>query len=294
MCNLNIFVGKNIRAENVVNVSANSYATNSHGDGIYTNYNNKIVKDAFKVNYLKLLKEIKCSNFIISHQRLATSGKTDAETAHPFRINTRFILAHNGVLHGLAEAGKSDTQILCEKLEKAGLTEEAEETDIVKVIKKVMKKVSGSWSITIYDNKEQELYYFKDYYTTINCYDLHDYLYLTTNNTNHELLTENAERQIKEIKILDGKIYKIGKDAQLRIVGKIRDKSGGGYSRYRGWSYGGYGRGSEEFENYVDKKMENMKGMESKAEIKKELSAEDEEKIKEILAEEREALNAYV
>src|SRR3989337_1675447 len=106
MCNLNIIKNADIMPF-LLTASAISYDGNDDGDGIYCDKMEKEVKSDKKLNLNLYKDQLNTSNVILSHQRIATSGKT-TENHQPLS-NEEFVIIHNGVLWGLGDVHKSDT-----------------------------------------------------------------------------------------------------------------------------------------------------------------------------------------
>jgi predicted glutamine amidotransferase len=104
MCNINSLFVKNKQkpiTSFLMASSSHSFASNSHGEGIYTNSNNKVIKSLNKIDFSSLSNDIENSDVIITHQRWSTSG-FEVEFNHPFE-NESFILVHNGVINQFKE-----------------------------------------------------------------------------------------------------------------------------------------------------------------------------------------------
>ena len=241
MCNLNIFVKtpfpegidssiKSIETAKLFSfmtgVTNTSYKFNDEGDGIY--FSTGVFKKTLnKIKYEKFMKDIRDSNFIITHQRIATSGKTSAYT-QPFN-NKNFVLAHNGIMNEFAEGTHSDTYVFFQTfLKNFKLAKGKTRTRrIVSSIKKIFDKKSlGYYSIVLYDKVEKNMYYFKNSYSRITFYRdvAKSMLYISTE-TNNNIFLNIFNEVFKEFDIETNIIYKIVCDDKIRIfpVGKIKE-----------------------------------------------------------------------
>lgn len=230
MCNLNIIIknkldeytNKSIPAF-LMAVTKNSYENNNDGDGMFLSNSNKIYKGKRKVNLYRYEKDISESNFVVTHQRIATSGMT-SKYIQPF-TNKEFILAHNGVINELAEDNHSDTYIFFKKfIKEMKITTKVNRcSKITDSIRKVVKSIRfGSYSIAIYDKVDETLYYFKNFGTSICLYTNPNLFYITTRWDNKELLNI-FNLKFDEYILKEHIIYKINikKKIKIRKVGKI-------------------------------------------------------------------------
>lgn len=202
MCNLNIFIKTdkcfdeeldNVFASFFISSVSNSFVTNNDGDGIFFSSNNSIIKGENKINLMPYLEEMSKSNFIISHQRLATHGKTE-KYVQPLD-NGEFVIAHNGVLTSYIYGNSSDTanfftnfQIYFNQQPK----NKSRDKKIIDTIKELLDEKHDRYSIALYDKKMKEMYYFKNDTTLINIF--RDYtkesFYLTTSWRNEDFLNQ--------------------------------------------------------------------------------------------------------
>ncbi len=192
---------------------------------------------------LRLLKE---SNFVIGHNRYAT-GNAEAKknrNNHPFIFND-FVLVHNGVIdnnkelrnkYNMRHKIKTDSftvlYMISKEFEKDN-SRISREKKIIKAIKKTTKQLDGSYSIFLYDRREDQVYYFKNAMTSFTFALLnHNILVGTTDyqNLNYIYLNKEFKQDIQEIKIEDDHIYKIHKN-KLKQIGKFKDGSG----KYEGY-----------------------------------------------------------
>lgn len=213
MCNLNILIKTKFKdvSQFMQSISSVSYLTNSDGDGIYTSFNNAVVKSLKKVDYISLSKEINHSKFIITHQRLATSGY-ECEYTHPFE-NDEFVLVHNGVINEFKKDIGSDTYgfftTFIDTFEDLNVLKDRE-TRVIKTIELLLSKIKyGYFSVFIYDKVSKTGYYFKDDRTTINFYQGEDFVYITTHNKTPVFLNLITSNDVDELQIEDYNIYKI-------------------------------------------------------------------------------------
>ncbi len=230
MCNINLLIKSDLkRRDEYLNLlicsTATSYNSNSDGDGIYFNHKDKLIKSEHKINLLKFSEEINKSRFILSHQRLATHGRTKRYT-QPFK-NKRFVLGHNGIMPKFSNGIYSDSFGFFNEFQKEFNINNC----VVKSIKAILdKKYLGSYSIFIFDKKKNELFYFKNGLTDINFYASEDekVLFITTSNYNEQFLNIFLkEKDFSELDIKNYKIYKITskrKGVNCEIVGKIKER----------------------------------------------------------------------
>lgn len=214
MCNLNILIRTNTE-ENIKgfiqSVTANSFITNHDGEGVYLDYSDRLIKNKNKIDFTTI-KDINKSKFIITHQRLSTSGH-ELKYNHPF-VNNNFVLVHNGVINQFKKNVGSDTfgfwidfnKEFNELLNKD--KKKNRHNAIKQTIQNLFKEDKGFYSIFIYDKKTKLSYYFKDSSTNIRFFQSKSYLYITTNDNNERFLNLLNER-FKEYKIKDRAIYKI-------------------------------------------------------------------------------------
>lgn len=197
MCNLNIVIQtrKNIHSNIpsqivglLMGATTASYQHNCHGDGIYFSSNGTLITSLDKINVLEYSREIKNSQFIISHQRYATHGLTE-EYTQPFADNG-FVLVHNGVIASFVEnKDESDSFGFFRKFNQTFNQENGTRRDrVVKSIRKLLNDAWGSYSIAIYDIVERKLYYFKNSSTSMHLFRSRDLYFLTTDSDNGDYL----------------------------------------------------------------------------------------------------------
>jgi predicted glutamine amidotransferase len=216
MCNLNILIKNREIKETtsfISSATALSYAYNNDGEGFYCDNLNKVVKSLDKIDFINYIENLNKSNYILIHERFSTGGN-GVENSHPFE-NDKFVLIHNGVFNSFKKdysSNKSDTAFFFEDFNnlfnKYYNPLQKRDKIIKRVIKELLDKNTESWSIGIYDKKEKCLYYFKNSKTNIYAYKNHEYLYITTNESNNNFLTL-LKREYREINLKDNIIYKI-------------------------------------------------------------------------------------
>lgn len=261
MCNLNILVKKK-GVENtqvlgfLSSVTLSSYLTNKDAEGVYFSHSKRLIKGEDKINMCLYPKSIRKSNFIMTHQRISTSGKTRAY-AQPFRcIDNEFVLIHNGIINEFQEGEHSDTYgyFYNHFLVRFNELKGSREKKIIRAIKETLMGCSGSYSIAIYDTKKKVMYYFKNKNRYIYFYKSDDdkILYITTKDTNKTYL-DFFYREFNEMTIKDFGIYKItvGKKIKVKNVGRIPQEPNKRIKNYKNRNTidGGYGHRGEGFEN---------------------------------------------
>ena len=207
MCNLNLIWKKNGKDRIVVDLmnvlSSYSYATNSHSEGTLFFENNEplIVKS---LNKLIFRTE---RDFLLTHQRIGTSGGNTIENAHPHETD-KLILMHNGIIHNGIQINKSDTKIYAEALT------EAYTSDLIASIKSLNRETYGSYSIFVYDKATKKLLYFKEESTEMYSFQNEDYLIMSTDKQN----VVYARSYLK----LSGKIKKIKPNTIYDVFGGLK------------------------------------------------------------------------
>ena len=268
MCNLNLLIkngnNKIDYTAFLMSVTSSSYAGNSDGDGVYFNSSDRIEKGANKINILKHDKEVRNSSFIITHQRISTSGRTPKYT-QPF-MDDNIVLAHNGVITYTEVNGKSDTFVVFENLTKLfkkklknTTSKLSREQKLIKSIKKVFGNENGSWSIAIFDKISEILYYFKSQSTNINVFKSKNMMYLTTSLRNDVFMSLVNKKEPTEYDIEAEHLYKILiKNNKIKFFDtkeKIEAKT------YTSTNYGGYSSkrfaGNNTFDNFNNKSNTN-------------------------------------
>ena len=217
MCNINVIYNKqkeeDVKINNLMNsMSYKSSLRNEDGEG-YVSLNHKgmhIKRSMKKIIYRKLC------YFLVTHQRLGTSGVKTLRNAHPHE-NKHFILIHNGVLCGVgSDEKKSDTKLYLEIL-----TKEYKKTkDTLKAIRNIhKKKVNGSYSIVLYDKAKNKFIYYKNDRTTMYYIENRKYRILSTEISNVEYARNFLEIHSKIKKMHCHKIYDL---MSFKIIGNIQ------------------------------------------------------------------------
>jgi asparagine synthetase B (glutamine-hydrolysing) len=177
MCNINLILNKNRKIDKeilkVMNViSYHSYLFNSDGEG-FLSMDKRIVK--FTKSKQKIIyKDLNCF-LLATHQRLATSGKTKSNI-HPYETKD-LVLMHNGIFNEMGNDRDSDTKQYTTLMQKLY---EKNKGNIIKTIQQISLKVSGSYSIIVYEKSSGRLFYYKDSHTNMYSVSNKDYLVLST------------------------------------------------------------------------------------------------------------------
>ncbi len=214
MCNLNFIWKRNNRKSKKVTSLMNilswaSYQKNDDGDGIVTeNYN------IIKQNEKYVIK--KPHSFILSHQRLATSGKND-DMIQPLESDN-FIIAHNGVINELGDKDKSDTYEYLMKLEE----EYKNCKDIIKTIQNVNKTIRGSFSILLIDKNTKKLYYYKESHTKMYMTKNDDFVVMSTKEENIDYAMTYLNMDSKKLIMNPYVIVDVYDD--LKVIGEFEEK----------------------------------------------------------------------
>lgn len=179
MCEINFIkpIKSKVQQEDIKSLESmllSSSEDNKDGFGIFSDKG--FYKSADKFTSSKTqTKEIKKlflkSNFIIGHNRFATTGKVKIINSHPFS-NSRFIWIHNGIIDNKNDIEKRLNQKYNVDSEVIGnlILDYCKEYDIIKALKYAIEELKGSFSVFIYDKKENRLYYFK--HEAIFCFKL--------------------------------------------------------------------------------------------------------------------------
>jgi len=244
MCNLNVLVKveREKNRDKYVNflscVTANSYNSNSDGDGIYFEGSGLLATNRKKINLLRFRESIRKSGFILSHQRWATHGKKG--DIQPFQ-DDRFVFGHNGIMGEMVYRGRSDSYGFFRKFRKKFNVLK----DTAGAIKEMLEgKSIGSYSIFIYDKLKKELFYFKNSLTSIYFYrnKKGDRFYLTTKESNRDFLKMFFGQNFDELIVKDGIIYKIvirGNRIVIGNAGEFEEKKLPIVSYNMGYGIGG-------------------------------------------------------
>jgi len=232
MCNLNILVRKDLKhdADCIVpflqGVTGHSFASNHDGEGFYAD--GKLVRSLFKINYFKWKKILEGSRMIITHQRLATSGYT-GEYTQPF-MNEDFVFVHNGIMADFIKGSHSDSWVFFKKFQARfkKLRMRNREKKIILALKGLIEEQKGycSFSIAILDRVTNMLYYLKNSKTKISFFRDSNLLFITTDNSNKNLLELFEESEFREYKVQSGKIFRIDAGLGIREIGSVRERSG--------------------------------------------------------------------
>lgn len=228
MCNINILIKKNKIKEItpfLMCVSANSFATNSHGEGIFIPSSNRLIKSPGKINYYNYKDEIENSNLIITHQRWSTSG-FEVKYNHPF-VSENFVMVHNGIINQFLNGSGSDSSGFFVKLNeefKKITSHLSREDKILRVLKTLFNKDIGSYSIFIYDRINKNSYYFKNSYTHIYFWYNDNGLFITTSNSNDLFLDMIDKEKFKELEIQDRIIYRINPQGWVEKVKELPER----------------------------------------------------------------------
>lgn len=234
MCELNLFIKTN-KWRNIYKhkklmaftglVTSLSYSRNQDGDGIYAN--GVTIKSKNKVDLTVMNENIYKSNFVLCHQRIATSGFTN-ENLQPF-VNKGFVLVHNGILSGFdGKENESDTNVFFQRFleQMEGNKKMGDRTDrIVSAIKALLDDGDkGSYSIGIYDIISKKLYYFRDSSRCITLFKNKDMCYLATSsyngNYNYVLDEKFKEKELAPYRIYSFKVE--DNKIKIRSEGKIK------------------------------------------------------------------------
>jgi len=223
MCNLNILIKEKKDRKYIVtflqSVTSNSYASNPDGEGLYCDGSNKVIKQNHKINLFDYKDDIRNSEFIITHQRISTSGKINRYN-HPFESED-FVLVHNGIINDFLGKKGSDTYGFFIKFNDLFLQLKLSnrEARIVNAIKILLnKKENGSYSIVIFDKKTKKLYYFKNETTSIHFYRFNHKLFITTKESNFNFIDLFGKKKITELAIKDYHIYRVEKKRKIMQI----------------------------------------------------------------------------
>lgn len=233
MCNLNILIRRNFKRQVtpfLMAVSSNSFIGNDDGDGFYCSSNDNLVKSMNKLNYYKYVRDIETSKFIITHQRIATSGRELAYN-QPFQ-SLEFAFVHNGIINSfLRKEGSDSWGFFLSFQEKFKQTAGRRDERIISTIKSLLGNDSGYYSIFIYDKVTGKGYYFKNSSARINFYRFLGMIFITTEANNSKflsLLGDVAKDSVKSIDVKSNRIYKIFLDTEtIRVydMGKIKEEN---------------------------------------------------------------------
>ena len=205
MCNINIIMRKDgLKDREITNcmniVSSLSYSSNKDGDGFFGDdfvvqkHEDKLI---YRGDY----------SFIISHQRLSTSGKISKMT-QPLETK-QFIFVHNGIFRNVKEDSlkQSDTHAYLKLLEK----EYKKLGDTKKAIKALNKKTTGYYSCILFNKKTKELYYYKEGTSSMYILEGVNYRLMSTKEDNVDYMRAYFSLKGEVKKVEDGKIYDLTK-----------------------------------------------------------------------------------
>jgi len=173
-------------------LSSISFLSNNDGEGFILRKNKKIKE--FKSKRKILYEDV--GDILISHQRLATSGK-GVNNAHPHKIG-EFLLMHNGVFHGKGNDEVSDTKMYFNELYK-----EIKRGGVIRAIKKVNLRVGGSYSVVLVNIKDGKFYYYKNGMTEMYIVEDKKYRVLSTREYNcgiAKLFLKMRKAKVKKVK----------------------------------------------------------------------------------------------
>jgi len=226
MCNINtLFIKNKLKntTQFMMAVSSHSFETNKDGEGIYISSTDTVHKSRDKINLFEFKNEIEKSNVLISHQRLSTSG-FELEYNHPFE-NENFVMVHNGVINQFKNGTGSDTFGFWSKFNEEfnSITSHlSRENKVKRVIKKLFKVDSGSYSILIHDRKTKNSFYFRGTgYPPIHFFENDQCLFITTNEHNGTFLNMLTNKEFTELEINGRTIYKITKAFKVYEIAKL-------------------------------------------------------------------------
>ena len=180
-------------------LSWNSFTSNPHGEG-YLSLNGKF---EFKKSENKLIFKTP-SYFLATHQRFATSGLKDENGSHPHFSDGLYVL-HNGIIYGKGNEKESDTEIFTKEL---GEEYKKNGGNCVEAIKTICKKTSGSFSILVYEEKTEKMYYFKDGSTKMFIVESEEWMVMSTSESNviyakTYLGIEDKVREFRDMELYD-------------------------------------------------------------------------------------------
>ena len=139
-------------------------------------FNDKVFhksKGRFNLSNFQKNKKLLESNFIVGHNRLATSGdKNKNFNNHPFKLGD-FILVHNGVIHNseslrcnhnIISQVETDSFVILWLINHFVTNSKIKDRvkSIISAIQKTTKKLRGQFSVFLYDKANNDLYYFKN------------------------------------------------------------------------------------------------------------------------------------
>lgn len=225
MCNVNVLIKRpddNKDYSGLLNmISAVSYSSNSDADGIYLSGTNKTYKKTDKLDYNKYKTDIKKSDYVLTHQRISTSGFSE-DNHQPFQ-DKNLVLIHNGVFSSHEYGKRSDTYNFFDEV--SGIFKEALETEqdrqsaLIYALKYVLDYSAGYYSIFIYDKVDKKGYYLRNYSGKINAVLTSDFLLFSTQDM-EKFIGKN-----KEIIIQPDKLYEVNNDLSVYEITDLPEVS---------------------------------------------------------------------
>jgi len=180
MCNINVIQMKTKKYQNILSllnaITWNSFNHNNDGEGFIALTNNNNVY--MGRNNEKIIYKNKNFKTILTHQRKSSSG-FGFNNIHPIETK-RFLMLHNGIIDNNSDFEKSDSKIYLETFEKKY------QGDIIQTIKNMSNKYMGSYSIVLFDKITKNIYYYKNFMTSMYFIDTKDILLMSTNYNNME------------------------------------------------------------------------------------------------------------
>jgi glucosamine 6-phosphate synthetase-like amidotransferase/phosphosugar isomerase protein len=193
-------------------------------------FNNHIFyKNKGRFNLGSFNKNILKSNFIVGHNRLATTGdKNKNFNNHPFRIND-FVMVHNGVVSNHKELRKgfnikseveTDSYVIIWLInhffEKSKVKNRQEK--ICNAIRKTAKKLIGQFSVMLYDSLNNDLYYFKNSITSFGFCILDNKVLIGSSNVNNLEHIYLNEKYIFDTDLFKEKVFKKINDNTIYLI----------------------------------------------------------------------------
>jgi len=174
MCEINFMYAIDGKLTNTDILQINKMLTlgkqiNNNGFGLF-NEEGKIYKspEMYRNSLFSrhILEKFNNSQFIVSHNRLATTGKTKKNNTHPFKVG-RFIFCHNGILinhqelirkYKITPESYTDSIVIGHVLNHHFKNTK----DVLKSIQLMAEDITGTFSVFIYDTVEKRLYYIRN------------------------------------------------------------------------------------------------------------------------------------